>query len=116
VQSGSGESLLAVAVTPARAAEYVLSPDGDDSAAGDRENPWRTIVGQGDDQIDCTFPPPEYRCPEFAGTAAPTDSAIHYVFIGEVADIAIGDGAPLVYAKRAYRGLGLPLEAMAAAA
>ncbi len=40
----------------------------------------------------------------------------HYVFIGEVADIALGDGAPLVYAKRAYRGLGLPLEALAVAA
>ena len=40
----------------------------------------------------------------------------HYVFIGEVADIALGDGAPLVYAKRAYRGLGLPLEALPQAA
>ena len=40
----------------------------------------------------------------------------HYVFIGEVADLALGDGAPLVYAKRAYRGLGSPFKAMAAAA
>ena len=40
----------------------------------------------------------------------------HYVFIGEVADIALGDGAPLIYAKRAYRGLGLPLEALPQAA
>ena len=40
----------------------------------------------------------------------------HYVFIGEVADIALGDGAPLVYAKRACRGLGLPLEALPQAA
>ena len=34
----------------------------------------------------------------------------------ESADIALGEGAPLVYAKRAYRNLGLPLEAMPAAA
>lgn len=40
----------------------------------------------------------------------------HYIFIGEVADIALGNGAPLVYAKRAYRGLGSPLETLAAAA
>ncbi len=40
----------------------------------------------------------------------------HYIFIGEVADIALGNGAPLVYAKRAYRGLGSPFKAMAAAA
>ncbi len=35
----------------------------------------------------------------------------HSVFIGEVADVALGDGAPLVYAQRAYRDLGRPLAA-----
>jgi hypothetical protein len=35
--------LMLMAARPARAAEYVLSPDGDDSAAGNREHPWRTV-------------------------------------------------------------------------
>ncbi len=40
----------------------------------------------------------------------------HSVFIGAVAEVALGEGAPLVYAKRAYRNLGLPLDALAPAA
>ena len=35
----------------------------------------------------------------------------HSVFIGEVAEVALGEGAPLVYAQRAYRDLGQPLAA-----
>ena len=31
-------------VPAARAAEYYLSPEGDDAAAGDREHPWRSIA------------------------------------------------------------------------
>jgi flavin reductase len=40
----------------------------------------------------------------------------HSVFIGAVAEVALGEGAPLVYAKRAYRNLGLPLDALVSAA
>ncbi len=40
----------------------------------------------------------------------------HSVFIGEIAEIALGEGAPLVYAKRAYRNLGRPLDALVPAA
>ncbi len=40
----------------------------------------------------------------------------HSVFIGAVAEVALGEGAPLVYAKRAYRNLGLPLDALVPAA
>jgi flavin reductase len=39
----------------------------------------------------------------------------HTIFIGKVADVALGRGAPLLYAKRAYRNLGLPLDALAPA-
>ncbi len=37
----------------------------------------------------------------------------HYIFFGEVAEVALGSGAPLVYARRAYRNLGTPLDAVA---
>ena len=40
----------------------------------------------------------------------------HSVFIGAVAEVALGEGAPLVYAKRVYRNLGRPLDALAPAA
>ncbi len=40
----------------------------------------------------------------------------HQVFFAEVAEVALGDGAPLVYARRAYRNLGTPLKALAPAA
>src|SRR5690554_3576755 len=33
-----------MAAPAALAAEYYLSPDGDDAAAGDRENPWQSIA------------------------------------------------------------------------
>lgn len=36
--------LLAAAILPAHAAEYFLSPEGDDNGAGTREAPWRTIA------------------------------------------------------------------------
>ena len=39
----------------------------------------------------------------------------HHIFIGEVAEVALGAGAPLIYARRAYRNLGTPLDAAAAA-
>ena len=62
--------LLAMLPTPARATEYVLSPDGDDGASGDREDPWRSIdkankaLQAGDTAV---FLPGEY-----AGSLAPT--------------------------------------------
>ncbi len=40
----------------------------------------------------------------------------HHIFFGEVAEVALGAGAPLIYARRAYRNLGTPLDAPAAAA
>ncbi len=40
----------------------------------------------------------------------------HSVFIGAVAEVALGEGAPLIYARRAYRNLGLPLDALVPAA
>jgi hypothetical protein len=54
----------------------------------DLENPRRTVVAQGDDERECTFSPPEYACPEFGGTGAPTDSEIHYAFVGELGTCA----------------------------
>jgi flavin reductase len=40
----------------------------------------------------------------------------HHVFFGEVAEVALGAGTPLIYARRAYRNLGTPLDALAPAA
>ena len=40
----------------------------------------------------------------------------HHVFFGEVAEVALGDGAPLIYARRAYRNLGAALDTLAPAA
>ena len=37
----------------------------------------------------------------------------HHIFIGEVAEVALGEGAPLIYARRTYRSLGIPLDAAA---
>ena len=56
----------------ARAAEYYLSPDGDDAASGDRDHPWRSLekanaaVRPGDTVV---FLPGEY-----SGTIAPAQS------------------------------------------
>ncbi len=40
----------------------------------------------------------------------------HQVIFGEVAEVALGGGAPLIYARRAYRNLGAPLDRLAPAA
>ena len=40
----------------------------------------------------------------------------HQVFFGEVAAVALGAGAPLIYAQRAYRNLGTALDTLAPAA
>lgn len=37
-------------------------------------------------------------------------------FIGAIAELALGQGAPLVCAQRAYGNLGLPLDALTPAA
>ncbi len=63
---------LCLAASPVPAAEYYLSPDGDDEAAGDRENPWQSIaranetLEAGDTAI---FLPGEY-----AGTISPANN------------------------------------------
>ncbi|HCU37708.1 MAG TPA: hypothetical protein DGT21_20415 [Armatimonadetes bacterium] len=73
--------LLAMRVSPTSAAEYVLSPDGDDAAAGDAHQPWRTLqkanttLESGDTAV---FLPGEYVgsiAPERSGTA---DAPITY--------------------------------------
>lgn len=40
----------------------------------------------------------------------------HQVFFGKVAQVALRDGAPLIYAQRAYRNLGAALDALDPAA
>ena len=40
----------------------------------------------------------------------------HHVFFGEVAEVALGAGTPLIYAQRAYRNLGAALDTLAPAA
>ena len=67
--------ILIAGAPVAMAAEYYLSPDGDDEAAGDRENPWQTVakaneaLQPGDTAI---FLPGEYTgrlVPRNSGTA-----------------------------------------------
>ena len=67
-------ALVVMAAATAGAAEFVLSPDGDDSASGDRENPWRSIVkvnGKLQPGDTAVFLPGEYAgslAPENGGT------------------------------------------------
>ncbi|MFO7948638.1 MAG: right-handed parallel beta-helix repeat-containing protein [Armatimonadota bacterium] len=67
--------LIGLALTAAPAAigaEYYLSPDGDDNAAGDRENPWQSIA-----KANETLQPGDtaiFLEGEYAGTIAPDNS------------------------------------------
>ncbi len=92
---------LAATIAPslATAAEYYLSPDGDDDAAGDRENPWQSIakanetLQPGDTAI---FLPGDYVGtiePERNGTA---DAPITYRSVEPWAARLVADGVPLL--------------------
>jgi hypothetical protein len=64
--------LVLMTAPAALAAEYYLSPDGDDAAAGDRENPWQSITKANETLLPgdtATFLPGEY-----SGTIAPASS------------------------------------------
>ncbi|MDY0167724.1 MAG: right-handed parallel beta-helix repeat-containing protein [Thermoguttaceae bacterium] len=78
-------ALACVLACPARGAEYYLSPDGDDAAAGDRGRPWRSLekanasLGPGDTLV---LLPGEYT-----GVIAPAQSG--------------GAGEPITYRSAA---------------
>ncbi|MEA3402150.1 MAG: right-handed parallel beta-helix repeat-containing protein [Armatimonadota bacterium] len=68
-------ALIGLATTsgsPAGAAEYYLSPDGEDDAAGDRDDPWRSI-----EKANATLEPGDtaiFLAGEYSGTIAPANS------------------------------------------
>lgn len=41
-----------------------------------------SVVAEGDDELDCTFPPPRYACPELTWVVGPRHSGTFYLFVG----------------------------------
>lgn len=88
-------SLLFVAVSSVEAAEYCLSPEGDDDAVGDRENPWRTI-GKSNEMLRpeniVEFLPGEYLRVLAPANSGTKDAPITYRFSEPRAARLVGEG------------------------
>ena len=86
-------------VAPLCAAEYFLSPEGDDGAAGDRENPWQSIA-----KANETLQPGDtvtFLAGEYAGTISPAnsgtaDAPITYRSVEPRAARLVADGVSLL--------------------
>ncbi|MGI5817299.1 MAG: PKD domain-containing protein [Armatimonadota bacterium] len=90
---------LLMAAPVALAAEYYLSPDGDDDSAGDRENPWQSIA-KANEALEvgdtATFLPGDYIgtiAPERSGTA---DEPITFRSSEPWAARLVADGVPML--------------------
>ena len=109
---------LLMAAPAALAAEYHLSPDGDDDAAGDRDNPWRSVakankaLQPGDTAI---FRPGDYVgtiAPQRSGTA---DAPITFRSAEPWAARLVADGVPMLIQLNRHEYLiieGFALDAM----